>query len=310
MGNNKIAVITPVSHLDGIVELLESKGDVFFYETATKDEIRGLLLQTKIDTIVCNPNQQTYKIDKELLENTSIKTINSCSTGLNHIDLDYCKANNIEIQCHKNDYQLIYQLPSTSELAFGLMLSLLRHIPQSQQHVSNYNWDYTQFMGRQVKDLNVALIGFGRLGTMMHNYCISFGANVSMYDPYVFPDQNEQHLKDILTTADVVSLHVHVTDETKYIINKELLGLLKNNSYIVNTSRGDIVNELDVVNSLKSGHLGGYATDVVENEFDDLTKSPIIKAMNEGENIIVTPHIGGMTIEGQTKAYKWSIDKL
>ena len=190
------------------------------------------------------------------------------------------------------------------------MLSLLRHIPQSQQHVSNYNWDYTQFMGRQVKDLNVALIGFGRLGTMMHNYCISFGANVSMYDPYVFPDQNEQHLKDILTTADVVSLHVHVTDETKYIINKELLGLLKNNSYIVNTSRGDIVNELDVVNSLKSGHLGGYATDVVENEFDDLTKSPIIKAMNEGENIIVTPHIGGMTIEGQTKAYKWSIDKL
>ena len=310
MGNNKIAVITPVSHLDGIVELLESKGDVFFYETATKDEIRGLLLQTKIDTIVCNPNQQTYKIDKELLENTSIKTINSCSTGLNHIDLDYCKANSIEIQCHKNDYQLIYQLPSTSELAFGLMLSLLRHIPQSQQHVSNYNWDYTQFMGRQVKDLNVALIGFGRLGTMMHNYCISFGANVSMYDPYVFPDQNEQHLKDILTTADVVSLHVHVTDETKYIINKELLGLLKNNSYIVNTSRGDIVNELDVVNSLKSGHLGGYATDVIEDEFSNTANSPIIKAMNEGENIIVTPHIGGMTIEGQTKAYKWSIDKL
>ena len=70
------------------------------------------------------------------------------------------------------------------------------------------------------------------------------------------------------------------------------------------------VNELDVVDALNTGKLTGYGTDVIENEFDDITKSPIIKAMNEGKNIIATPHIGGMTIEGQTKAYKWSIDKL
>ena len=85
---------------------------------------------------------------------------------------------------------------------------------------------------------------------------------------------------------------------------------MKKNSYIVNTSRGEIVNEGDIVDALKNGTLGGYATDVVENEFDDLTKSPIIRAMNEGQNIIVTPHVGGMTIEGQTKAYKWAIKKL
>jgi len=310
MGNNKIAVITPVSHLDGIVELLESKGDVFLYEDASKDVVRQILLQYNIDTIVCNPNQQTYKIDKELLEGTEVNRINSCSTGLNHIDLDYCKQNNIEIQCHKNDYELIYQLPSTSELAFGLMLSLLRNIPRSQKHVSNYNWDYTKFMGRQVKGLKIVLIGFGRLGRMMHSFCLSFGADVSMYDPYVFPDQTEEYLKKILASADVISLHVHVTEETKHMINKELLGYMKKNSYIVNTSRGDIVDEYDIVDALQSGHLSGYGTDVVEDEFNDLTKSPIIKAMNEGENIIITPHIGGMTIEGQTKAYKWSIDKL
>ena len=80
--------------------------------------------------------------------------------------------------------------------------------------------------------------------------------------------------------------------------------------YIVNTSRGEIVNELDIVNALNTGKLTGYGADVVENEFDDLTKSPIIKAMNEGHNIIITPHTGGMTIEGQTKAYKWAINKL
>ena len=95
----KIAVITPVSHLEGIIPLLMTKGTPFLYEEASKGTVRELLLSHNIDTIVCNPNQQTYKIDKELLNNTNVSTINSCSTGLNHIDLDYCKENNIEIQC-------------------------------------------------------------------------------------------------------------------------------------------------------------------------------------------------------------------
>ena len=80
--------------------------------------------------------------------------------------------------------------------------------------------------------------------------------------------------------------------------------------YIINTSRGEIVKEEDVVKALNNGKLIGYGTDVIENEFDNIKDSPIIKAMNKGKNVIVTPHIGGMTTEGQTKAYKWSIDKL
>ena len=304
----KIAVITPVKHLEGVVDLLQSKGDVVFYETASKEEVRGLLLQTTIDTLVCNPNQQTYKIDKELLENTSIKTINSCSTGLNHIDLGYCKENNIEIQCHKNDYELINQLPSTSELAFGLMLSLLRNIPKCNNHVSKYHWDYTKFMGRQVQDLKVGIIGYGRLGKMMEKYCKAFGAKTFIYDPYINILQTP--LKQIFQECDVISLHVHITDETKYMINKDLFSSIKKDCYIINTSRGEIVNENDIVEGLKLGIITGYGTDVIENEFDNLTKSPIINAMNSGENIIITPHIGGMTIEGQTKAYKHSINKL
>ena len=189
------------------------------------------------------------------------------------------------------------------------MTSLLRKIPQCQKHVSQYKWDYTQFMGRQIKDLNIGIIGYGRLGKMMYNYCRAFGANVCVYDPY--QDINkDMPLKFLIENCDVISLHVHVTDETKHIINRDLFGYIKGDCYIINTSRGEIVNEEDIVEGLKSGKITGYATDVVENEFDDLTKSPIIKAMNEGENIIITPHVGGMTTEGQTKAYKWSINKL
>ena len=198
------------------------------------------------------------------------------------------------------------------------MLSLLRQIPQGQKHVSEYSWDYTQFIGRQIKDLKVGIIGYGRLGKMLFNFCKAFGADVMIYDPYVKDQLSDRFLlnnwcnslEQLFKFSDVVSLHVHVTDETKYMINKDLFGYIKKDCYIINTSRGEIVNENDIVEGLKSGIITGYGTDVIENEFDDLTKSPIIKAMNFGENIIVTPHVGGMTIEGQTKAYKWSIDKL
>ena len=152
---NKIAVITPVSHLEGIVKLLFTKGKIFLYEESTKDQVKELLLTHNIDTILCNPNQQTYKIDKELLEGTKVTLINTCSTGMNHIDVDYCNNNNIKIYSLTHDMGLINNLPSTSELAFGLMLSLLRNIPECNNHVSRYYWDYTHFMGRQVKDLKV-----------------------------------------------------------------------------------------------------------------------------------------------------------
>lgn len=315
----KIAVITPVSHLEGIIPLLMTKGTPFLYEEAPKNIVRELLLTHNIDTILCNPNQQTYKIDQELLKGTNVTLINTCSTGMNHIDVDYCKENNITIYSLTKDYKLIEQLPSTSELAFGLMLSLLRKIPKSNQHTLNYQWDYTQFMGRQVKDLNIGIVGYGRLGKIMYNYCNAFGANIKVYDPYFDKSSVSDSfllnrycvdLKDLFTFSDVVSLHVHVTEETKYMINKDLFGLVDKDLYIINTSRGEIVNELDIVEALNNGKLTGYGTDVIENEFDDLTKSPILKAMNEGHNIIVTPHTGGMTIEGQTKAYKWAINKL
>jgi D-3-phosphoglycerate dehydrogenase len=313
----KIAVITPICHLNGVLDLLKNKGEVFLLEEGTKHEVRELLLKETIDTILCNPNQQTYKIDSNLLQGTDVKLINTCSTGMNHIDIEYCNTNNINIFSLTKDYDLIKQLPSTSELAFGLMMSLIRSIPKSKQHVSEYNWDYTKFIGREVKSLTIGIIGYGRLGKMMHDYCKAFGANVKVYDPYKREDMDDAFLLNsycelpgIFEQCDVISLHVHVTPETTYIINKEILGYSKKSPYIINTSRGEIVNEQDIVDALKNKVISGYGTDVIENEFDDLRASPIIKAMNAGENIIVTPHTGGMTIEGQTKAYMWAINKL
>jgi D-3-phosphoglycerate dehydrogenase / 2-oxoglutarate reductase len=305
---SKIAIITPISHLPGVKELLRTKGEIFYLEEGNKNQVRNLLLSNPIDTLLCNPNQQTYKIDRDLLKDTNVKLINTCSTGMNHIDIHYCDTHGIKIHSLTKDMDLINDLPSTSELAFGLMISLLRKIPEGQKHVSGYNFNYLDFVGRQIKDLKIGIVGYGRLGKMMEGYCKAFGAETLIYDPYVNVTQTS--LKNMFKGCDVISLHVHVTDETKYMINKDLLGLSKKDLYVINTSRGEIVNEIDIVDALKNKKLTGYGADVIENEFDDITKSPIIKAMNQGENIIITPHVGGMTIEGQTKAYTWAINKL
>lgn len=314
----KIAVITPVKHLDGISELLSTKGEIFYLEEGTKFEVRTFLLEHSIDTILCNPNQQTYKIDEDLLKDTNVSLINTCSTGMNHIDIQYCINHDIKIYSLTNDYELINELPSTAELAFGLMLAMLRKIPTANWHVSNYNWDYTKFIGRQIKDLNVGLIGFGRLGKLMFKYCDAFGANVKIYDPYATSDLDDRFrlnytcssLRKLIEHSDVISIHVHVSDETKYMINKQLLGYSIKKPYIINTSRGEIVNEDDIVTALDENLISGYATDVIENEFDNIANSPIIQAMNNGKNILITPHVGGMTWEGQKKAYEWAINKF
>ena len=306
----KIIVITPVVHLEGVVDLLKTKGQVYFEENISKIDLRNFLLKENIDTIVCNPNKQDFKIDKELLVGTKIKTINSCSTGLNHIDVDYCINNNIIVQSHKNDLELINELPSTAELAFGLMCDLMRHITNSNNIVhSTREWDYTKFVGNQIKGSNIGILGFGRLGKMMYKFCKAFDANLFVYDPYLDDSRiNCSSISELFMKSDIISIHVHVTDETKGIVNHELLE--KKIKYLINTSRGEIINESDVITALKNKKLFGYATDVLESEFDDIKKSEFFLPENKKLNLILTPHLGGMTIQGQTKAYLWSINKL
>jgi D-3-phosphoglycerate dehydrogenase len=267
--------------------------------------IRDTVSILDYDVIFCNPNKQNYKLDEYILKYFN-GTILTASTGLNHIDIDYCNEKGIKVMSHKEDMELLNELPSTSELAFGLMSSMLRNIPSSFDDVKKGNWDYDSHMGHQLKGKTIGIIGYGRLGKMMTDYCYAFGMNTLPYDPYKFDADFELLLK----ISDVISLHVHANDETRHMIDKKTLGKMKNNSYIVNTSRGEIVNEHDIVDALRSGKLKGYATDVIEDEYGNRENSPILKGIKEGLNILVTPHVGGMTWEGQQKAYKWSISKL
>lgn len=308
----KIAVITPVSHIEGFKDLIETKGEIWYKEVGTKDEVRTLLLEENIDTIVCNPNKQGYMIDKELLDGTSVSLINTCSTGLNHIDTKYTEEKGIEVYCLKKDFKLLYKLPSTSELALTLMLGLTKNLYKGVTSVREYDWNYEPYIGRMLSELTVGIVGYGRLGKMMADFCRPLCKEIIVYDPY---NPSPYHyspksIEELFELCDVISLHVHVKDDTKYLIDKDLLAKSKKCPYIINTSRGEIVVESDIVQALKDKVIAGYGADVLEDEFGILEKSPIIRAMLQGYNIIVTPHVGGMTKEGQELAFKWAINKL
>ena len=300
----KILCLTPIKHLDGVYEYLESFGQVYYNPNMDKNHF-NFLHMGEYDVIFCNPNKQNYILNEKILGKFN-GTILTASTGLNHIDIDYCNQVGIKVLSHTNDYELLNELPSTSELAFGLMISIVRNIPSGFDDVKNNGWDYDKFIGHQLKGKTIGIIGYGRLGKMMETYCNAFGMTVKIHDPYEGYDDLDLVLRD----SDIISLHFHANDETHHMIDKNLLTRMKKNSYIINTSRGEIVNETDIIEYLLNGHLKGYAADVIEDEYGNRENSLILDGIKQGLNIIITPHVGGMTWEGQQKAYEWSIDKL
>mgnify|MGYP003122582073 FL=1 len=210
----KILCLTPIKHLNGICEKLESFGKVD-YRTELKNINFDL---SNYDVIFCNPNKQNYKLDKYTL-NSFNGTILTASTGLNHIDLDYCTEQSIKVLSHTKDIELLNDLPSTSELAFGLMLSILRNIPSGFDDVKNNGWDYDKFMGHQLKGKTIGIVGYGRLGKMMKRYCEAFGMVTIIDDPY----EGYNNLDLLLGESDIISLHVHANKETHHMIDKKFL---------------------------------------------------------------------------------------
>jgi len=313
-----IVCITPILEIEGLYERLESMSDLLLMYAPELDrgKLKILLKAGRLDCIFTNPNKQNYMLDEDLLQHGQIKVICTASTGTNHIDVKYCEDNGIKIISITNDHDVIDRISSTAEHTLALMLSLIRKIPISFHSVRDGNWDWEPYVGRQLNFLTVGIIGFGRLGKLMAMYCNGLGMKVLVCDPYVDNEVEEWNveqveLDELLERSDVISLHVHVTDETREMINKNTISKMVKRPYLINTSRGEIVNEDDIIDALRSEDLQGYATDVIRDEFGDIKNSKLVdESITPQNKIIITPHIAGMTKEAQEIAYHWAIDKL
>ncbi len=302
----KILVITPVRHIAGVPETLEGVGQVTYMDDPSSEKVIDVI--GEYDAIYTNPNKSKVFIGKKVIDAAkNLKVICTASTGTNHIDKPYVAEKEIPILALTEEREVINRISSTAELAFALTMTGLRHIVRSHNNALKGEWDYTQYIGRQMNCLTIGVIGYGRLGSMYSHYCKAFDSRVLVFDPYknVERDDLEQvdDISTLLMESDVIAMHVHVTDETISMINKKFFDKMKSDVLLVNTSRGDIVNEVDLVEFLASNQEAKIATDVLTDEVRNRMSSPLLKYAEESEQVIITQHIGGMSREAQEIAY-------
>lgn len=241
----------------------------------------------------------SYKIEKNFLKKfQNLKFIISNTTGLDHIDRDFCKKNNIKILSLNNVKKKIKNIHSTADLTIGLLISLVRNINLSNKYISKYKkFERYKFISEDLKKLTVGIVGYGRLGKRIAKYAKLLGMKTITYDV----KNKDLNIKKLIKQSNVIVITASSYDGRK-VLTKEHLKNLKKNTYIVNTSRYFSVDEDEIIKKLKSGLLLGYATDSIEGEYDkNLYKKNKFIKLSEKYNIIITPHLGGFTFDSLHK---------
>jgi D-3-phosphoglycerate dehydrogenase len=189
---------------------------------------------------------------------------------------------------------------SAAELTLALILSLARRVAEADASVRRGAWERSKFKGVELRGRTLGLIGAGRIGGEVAKRCRAFGMDVVAYDPYMTDERAAElqveraELDDVLARADVISLHVPLTEATSGLIGEEALAKMKKGAFLVNVARGGVVDETALAAALDSGHLGGAALDVFSNE-------PLEEgsALRGAKNSLLTPHLGASTGEAQ-----------
>lgn len=230
----------------------------------------------------------------------ALKFIACPATGTDHIDAGFAATSGIRILSLAG-HPGLKEITSTAEMAFGLLLALCRNIPAANADVLNGNWNRNAYRGSELKDKTLGVIGLGRLGRIVAGMAKAFRMDVVYYDPCVDDSFFERvsSLGELAERADVVSVHAILNKETSGLIDSTFFARSKSGQLFVNTARGNIVDEEALLNALHSGRLGGAAVDVLANEpaTGEETHSPLIEYARDHGNVIVTPHLGGCTLE-------------
>lgn len=254
------------------------------------------------------------RVDGEFLAQARrLKIVASPATGTDHLELGMLERQGVKILTLANEFELLRSFTATSELAFGLMLALLRKLPPAISSASAGRWAREGFTGSQLSDKVLGVVGLGRLGAITARIGRGFGMRVVATDPFVESSAGVEMvpLNRLLEDADVVSLHLHLDESTRHLISRREFGLMKPSAILINTSRGGLVNEEHLLDALSAGQIAGAGVDVLTDEWQsDLHDSPIIRFARANENLIITPHIGGATVESIIGARRFTAKRL
>lgn len=286
----KVLVCDPISEKG--IEILRRDPEI---------EVDVLLKQTEDQLVAIAADYHAMvvrsetKITKRILDAAKkLRVVGRAGVGIDNIDVTAATKNGV-IVLNTPDGNTI----SACEHTLAMILSLVRNIPQADQSLRQHQWDRKKYTGIELKGKKIGIFGFGKIGSEIAIRCKAFGMDVLVFDPFVTPERADRFnvtLSDketIFKEADIITVHMPLTDETRNMIGKDQFAMMKPTARVINVARGGIINEADLYDAIKNGVIAGAAIDVWTKE--PMTDNPLF----ELPQIVVTPHLGASTQEAQ-----------
>jgi len=255
-----------------------------FGRKLTEDEISALLGDSVVG-LLAGVEPLTARV---ISGAQGLRVISRCGVGLDNVDQAAASAREISVFSTPDA-----PVDAVVEMTMGLMLATLRKIPEADRQVRADGWP--RLKGRLLKAQTVGVLGLGRIGSRVAGICAAFGARVIAYDPLVKSAPSDVgcvDLKTLLAQSDIVSLHIPYNEKTHHLINKESLATMKPGAILVNTARGSLVNEDELLAALRCGQLWGAGLDVFESE-------PYSGELRDLPQVVLTPHLASSAVESR-----------
>jgi phosphoglycerate dehydrogenase-like enzyme len=267
------------------------------------DSLSSLIANTDA-VIVRNKTQLTEEL---LLKAKKLSFVGRLGVGLDNIDTDYCSNNDIIVQPATG-----MNADSVAEYVITCALSLLKNIPIAHNGTSSGQWPRTSIESRELGGKTLGILGFGVIAKKVCRLAQVFGAEVIAYDPFVTQsDASEFNVslveqEKLFGLSDVISIHLPLTNETRNLINENSFNLMKRNPIVINSSRGSIVNENDLISAYTKNLISGFALDVYSSE---PVEENFYKHISDSMNCILTPHNSGVTTESNVRVSQFIAEK-
>ena len=272
--------------------------------------------KTEIQQIISNYQgiiiRSRFKIDKQFIDcGSNLKFIARAGSGLENIDVEY--AENKNIHCYnaaEGNRQAV------AEHALGMLLSLFNNLNNADQEVREGKWERERNRGIELAGKTVGIIGYGNNGSAFAEVLKGFNVKILAYDKYLTNYPQKSSMETINKEADIISLHVPLTDETTYLVDDNFINRSVKNFYLINTARGKCVNTKNLVKALENKKIKGACLDVLEYEktsFENLSKDGLTSDMQylmNAQNTILSPHIAGWTAESNVKIAEVLLNKF
>ncbi|CAM3570302.1 phosphoglycerate dehydrogenase [Marinicrinis lubricantis] len=287
----KVLISDPIS--DQGIQLLHDASDVQVDKQTGLSEDELCAIIGEYDALLVR--SQT-KVTRRVMEaGTKLKAVGRAGVGVDNIDLEAATERGIVV-INAPDGNTI----STCEHTFAMLMSLARNIPQAYKKTVGGEWDRKSFLGVELRNKVLGIVGMGRIGSEVAQRAKAFGMEVIGYDPFMTEERAEKlgvkagSVDDIVTQADFITVHTPLTNETRHMIGKEQFAKMKKGARIINCARGGIVDENALMDAINAGVVAGAAFDVFEEE-PPTSEHPFLNH----PKVIVTPHLGASTVEAQ-----------